>query len=128
MPVRETRTSDTTPRRSRSLRSRRTEPKIQITLEDLSNGGRFRLVDNETTFADVITQRRYPSHPHTLALGSGELVPDALPGHLALELRKRQKHIESQTPHRGGSVELLGHRHKRDALGIEDLDHLREVR
>jgi hypothetical protein len=30
-------------------------------------------------------------------------------------------------PMRGGGIELLGHRHKRDALRVENLDHLGEI-
>ena len=37
------------------------------------------------------------------------------------------EHIEGQPAHRVGGIELLGYRHKRDALRVEDLDHLCEV-
>jgi hypothetical protein len=38
-----------------------------------------------------------------------------------------KEHVEGQPTHRGGSIELLGNRHKRHALRVEDLDHLCEV-
>jgi hypothetical protein len=60
-------------------------------------------------------------------LGRGDLVADALAGDLALELRKRQQHVERQASHRRRGVELLRHRHKRHPLGIEQFDQLRKV-
>jgi hypothetical protein len=41
---------------------------------------------------------------------------------IALELGKGQQHIEGQPTHRTRCVELLGHRDKRHALFVEDLD------
>jgi hypothetical protein len=35
----------------------------------------------------------------------GELVADALGGDLALDLGKRQEHVEREPPHAGGRVE-----------------------
>src|SRR5438128_10822465 len=43
------------------------------------------------------------------------------------ELSKGQQHIEGQPPHRARGVELLGHRHERGALGVEDLDQLGKI-
>ena len=46
----------------------------------------------------------------------------------ALELGKGQQHVEGQTAHGGRGIELLGHRHEGDAVGVEQLDQLGEVR
>src|ERR1039457_2558362 len=70
---------------------------------------------------------RHPAHPHSLALGGGDLVPDPLARYLALELRERQQDVERKSAHRGRRVELLGARNKRNAVRIEHLDHLGEV-
>jgi hypothetical protein len=57
-----------------------------------------------------------------------DLVADALAGHLALELGKREQHVQGQPPHRGGRIELLGDRDERDPMGIEQLHQLGEIR
>ena len=44
-----------------------------------------------------------------------------------IELSEGEQHIERQPPHRAGGIELLGRRHERHAVGVEDLDHLGEV-
>jgi hypothetical protein len=52
---------------------------------------------------------------------------DALGGDLALELGKRQQHIQRQSAHGGGGVELLGDGNERHAMLIEQLDEFCEV-
>jgi hypothetical protein len=69
-----------------------------------------------------------PSYPQPFALGSADLVANPLAGDLALELRKGQQHVEGQTAHRGRGIELLGHGHEGDAMGVEQLDQLGEIR
>ena len=44
------------------------------------------------------------------------------------ELRKRKQHVQRQPAHRGGGVELLGHRDERDIVLVEQLDELGKVR
>src|ERR1035437_5938156 len=70
---------------------------------------------------------RHPAHPHSLALGGGDLVPDPLARYLALELRERQQDVERKSAHRGRRVELLGACDKRNPACVEHLDHLGEV-
>src|SRR6202023_1165462 len=79
-------------------------------------------VDNERAFARVVAERHIAAHPHALLLRGGDLVTDPFTGDLPLELGKGQQHIEGQPPHRARGVELLGHRHERHALSVEDLD------
>src|SRR5665213_3596002 len=83
-----------------------------VEAEDRTNGLSFLFVGDELAISDVIPERDIASHPHALLLRGGKLVPDALAGDLALELRERQKHIESEAPHRGRGVECLRHRHE----------------
>jgi hypothetical protein len=54
-------------------------------------------------------------------------VVDALARNFALELRKRQQHVEGKTTHAGGGVESSRHRDKRDVMFIEEFDQLGEV-
>jgi hypothetical protein len=54
-------------------------------------------------------------------------VVDALARNFALELRKRQQHVEGKTTHAGGGVESSRHRDKRDVKFIEEFDQLGEV-
>jgi hypothetical protein len=49
---------------------------------------RFGLIDHQSAIADVVAQGRDSAHPHSLALGGGDLVPDPLARYLALELRE----------------------------------------
>src|SRR5829696_6927707 len=62
-----------------------------------------------------------------LRFEAADLVADALAGDLALELCKRQQHVEREPPHAARRVERLGDGYERDALGIEELDELCEV-
>src|SRR5712672_2463597 len=101
---------------------------VEIALEDRTDGRGFRRIDHELSIHRVIAERRLATHPHALLLGCRDLVTDALAGDLALELSERQENIERQAAHRAGGVELLGHRHERDAVLVEDLDDLGEVR
>ena len=50
------------------------------------------------------------------------LVANAFAGDLTLELGKGQQHIERQTPHRAGRVELLRHRDERHTLRVEEFN------
>ena len=87
----------------------------------------FGLIGNQTPVGNVIANRWDAAHPHPLALAGGNLVPDALASHLALKLGKGQQHVEHQSAHGRGRVELLGDRHKGHALSLKDFDHLGEV-
>jgi tetratricopeptide (TPR) repeat protein len=101
---------------------------IQKQVKDRANGSGLVFVDGEGAVLAVVADRHPASHPHTLLFGCGDLVADPLPRDFALELRKRQKHIEGQAPHRRRGVELLGDRDKGDAGRIEDFDDFREIR
>src|SRR5208337_544961 len=76
----------------------------------------FRRVDHQLVIADVIAQRRHTAHPHSLALGGGDLVTDPLARYLPLELRKRQQDVERKPAHRGRGVELLCDGYERDTV------------
>src|SRR5271170_3719811 len=85
-------------------------PEFEIMLEYVPYGSSFLLVDDQLSLVNVVSQRARASHPHSLALGAGDLVADALADHLTLELRERQQHVERQPSHRSGGIELLGDR------------------
>ena len=88
---------------------------------------RLGLVDAERAPVPVIAERHDAAHPEPLSLGGGDLVPDALGRHLALELRKGEQHMERQPPHAGRGVEGLGHRDEARAGGVEPVDDLRKA-
>jgi hypothetical protein len=79
------------------------------------------------TILQVVAQRNHSTHPHAFALRSGNLVADAFPRYLALKLCKGQQHIQGQSSHGRGGIELLGDRHEADTLLIKLFDHLGEV-
>src|SRR5215469_3928231 len=54
----------------------------------------FDLVYHQLAIAPIVAQRRRASHPHPLLLGGCNLVADALAGHLAFELGKREQHVQ----------------------------------
>src|SRR6516162_8147224 len=98
-----------------------------IAVEDRAYEFCLAVDDDELAVLRPIPEWRHPAHPHPLPFRGGDLVADALADDLALKLRKGQQHIEGQAPHRGRCVELLRHRNKRGAPGVEDLDDLGEI-
>src|SRR5262249_46943472 len=78
-------------------------------------------------WVDVVTEHGHTSGPLSLAPRGGDLIARAFGDDLALELGKRQQHVEHQTAHGGRRVELLGHRHKGDPVLVEGLHHLGEI-
>ena len=101
---------------------------LEIAAEDAPDAVGLGFIDGDLAVLGVVAQWRHAADPQALALGGGDLVPDAFGGDLAFELGKRQQHVEGQPSHRGGRVELLGHRHERHAVLIEQFDQLGEVR
>lgn len=90
---------------------------FQIPFEDVTDCHGFRFVDHQTPLAPVIAERYRTPHPKAALLGGGNLVANALAGHLTLELCEREQHIQREPTHRGRGVELLSHRHERHARG-----------
>src|ERR1039458_8436822 len=100
---------------------------LEISLIDVFHRRGFGPIDYQPAIADVVAQRRHPAHPHSLALGGGDLVTDPLARYLAFELGEGQQDVERKSAHRGCRVELLGDRNKRNAVRVEHLDHFGEV-
>src|SRR5690349_12567707 len=65
-----------------------------VKVEYLPDRSRFHLVDDEPLILDVIAKGRQSAHPHTLLLRSRDLVADPFRGDFALELGKRQQHVQ----------------------------------
>ena len=101
---------------------------LEVAAEDGPDPLGLGLVDGDLSVLGVIAERRHPSDPEPLALRGRDLVPDPLGGDLALELGKRQQHVQGQPAHRGGGVELLGDRDKRHVVLVEQLDELGKIR
>ena len=85
------------------------------------------LLDQQLAVLQPIAERDITTHPHALLARRGELVPDALADHLALELGEGQQDVQRQPAHRGRGAEGLGHRDEGDVVGVEHLDQLREI-
>jgi len=96
--------------------------KLTIKGEDTANGLGLDRVDDQRALARIIAERHVAPHPHALPLRGGDLVADPFAGDLPLELSEGQQHIQSQPTHRARRVELLGYRHERHTLSVEDLD------
>ena len=82
---------------------------LEIAAKDVADTVGLGFIDGDLPVLGVVSQWRHAADPQALALGGGDLVPDALGGDLPLELGKRQQHVEGQPPHRGRRVELLRH-------------------
>jgi hypothetical protein len=57
---------------------------FQVALIDMPNSFGFRRTNDQTPLANVVAERWHASHPHALALGGGDFVPDALARYLPL--------------------------------------------
>src|SRR5262249_1787418 len=55
---------------------------LQVALIDVPDGLGLDRVDHQTAIANVVAQRCGAAHPHSLALGSCDFVPDPLSGDL----------------------------------------------
>src|SRR5215207_4233292 len=78
--------------------------------------------------ASPIPERHLAAHPEALALGGRDLVADALARDLALELGEGEKDVQGEPAHAARGVEGLGDRDEGDAVRVEELDQLGEVR
>ena len=85
------------------------------------------LVDHELAVLDPVAHGHEAAHPHALLAGSRELVADAFPDHLALELGEGEQDIQGQSSHARGRVEGLGDRDEGDVVGVEKLHQFGEV-
>ena len=97
--------------------------KLKVAPEELAN----ELRDVKGAIFHPISEWDSAAHPDASLFRSGNFVPDALARNFALELRKRQQHVEGQTSHAGGFIEGLGHRYERGVVFVEQLDELGEV-
>ena len=81
---------------------------MQVAAKDMTD--RFGLVRNDCDLSvfGLVAQWDHTADPKALAFGGADLVADALRGDLPLELGEGQQDIESEPPHRGRGVELLG--------------------
>jgi hypothetical protein len=98
--------------------------KLEVAAENGANPLSFLFNHNDLAVLGFVSERGYAADPKPLALGGGDLVPNALGGDLTLELGKRQQHIEGQSAHRGCRIELLGDRYERHAMLVEQLHEL----
>jgi hypothetical protein len=100
---------------------------LEIEPKERAYGLRLDLEDGERATVGLVAERYGASHPQPLALRGGDLVTNAFPRDLPLELSEREEHVQSKASHRGRRVELLGHGHERDSVRVHHLDDLREV-
>ncbi len=101
---------------------------FKIEIEDQAHDRRLLLVHMEFALAEPIAEGHNPAHPQSLLLRRCDLVANALARDLALELGERQQHVEGQAAHTGRGVERLRHRDEGDAMRVECLHQLGEIR
>ena len=113
------------PQRLRMHRPHGAEAPVE--LEELAHHRRLVLADLQGAPVGIVAEGHQPAHPEAAPLGGGDLVADALGGHLALELREAQQHVQGQPAHAGRGVEGLGHRDEGGACRIQPFHELGEV-
>ena len=81
------------PQRLRMHRPHGAEAPVE--LEELAHHRRLVLADLQRASVGIVAEGHQPAHPEAAPLGGGDLVADALGGHLALELREAQEHVQA---------------------------------
>src|ERR1700733_8118578 len=90
---------------------------LKARAEDLLNLLGFHWIDDQLAILQMVPKGYASSHPHAFALGSRDLVPDPFSSNLPLKLRERQQHVQCQTPHGRGRIELLRDRDEAHVAG-----------
>src|SRR5208337_800247 len=101
--------------------------KFAIAGKDEADGIGLLRDDDGLLAGTAIAERDRAPGPDPFALGGRNLVAHALANHLALELRKREQHIERQPPHAARGVERLRDRNKRHRMRVKEFDQLGEI-
>src|SRR5436190_21261792 len=89
---------------------------LAVAIRDPPHGLGLRGQEYQLTILDRVAERGDAAHRHPLLLRSGDLVADAFPDDLALELSERQQNVEGEPPHRRCGVELLRDRNERGRM------------
>ena len=66
-------------------------------------------------------------HPHSFAFRGSYLVSDSFARNLPLKLCEGQQHVQGQSSHRTGGIELLGNRDEGHLPGVQNFNDFREV-
>ena len=99
----------------------------QISLEDMAHGPGVFPIDDELPVLNLVAERHHAAHPQPFLFGSGDFVTDALTRDLALELCKRQQHVQRQSAHGRAGIERLADRDHGNIVRIEPVDQFCEV-
>jgi hypothetical protein len=100
---------------------------FEVSPVDQPNPFGFVFDDGDLAVLHFIAEGQGTADPETLPLRGGNLVSDALGRDLPFELGEGQEHVEGQPAHGGSGIELLGDRHKRYTMSIEQFDQFGEV-
>src|SRR5947209_4265473 len=101
--------------------------KLEVQTVYLTNLVGFLWFNDQPSVLERISERYDPAHPHTLALGGGDLVPDPLSSDLPLKLGEGEQDVQSQATHRRSGIELLGHGNETNPAPIELLHDFGEI-
>src|SRR6266516_6831840 len=82
--------------------------KLEIATEDGPDPFGLFLNHDDLAVLAGVSEWNYAADPETLALGSRDLVADALGGDFPLELGKRQQHIQGERSRGGAGSDVLG--------------------
>ncbi len=88
---------------------------------------RIRLYYIQRSAVRLILQGYVATHPEPPLLGCRDLVANAFGRYLPFKLGKAQQHVQCQPSHAGCGVERLGHRYKRRACPIQNVDDLGKI-
>ncbi len=90
-----------------------------VKAEDFTNLFRLGVVDDQFGADQIVAEQRSAAGPLALAAGRRDLVPRPFGDDLPLELGERQQHVQDQSAHARGGVELLGDGDEADAAFVE---------
>ena len=114
--------------------SQANEPGAVATLPDYTNADQGTITQSTDNLALAIAGQGFfaVSTPDGVAAGGSttSFNPQTYytrAGDFALELGKREQHVERQPPHRARGIKLLRNRHERNILPAEDFDDLGEI-
>ena len=102
---------------------------FEVEIKNGSDLAGFFLVDGQLGVAwiDVLAQQGHAAGPFSLAACGGDFIASPFGNDFSFKLGKRQQHIQHESSHRAGSVELLSHRDERDLVPLKCLHHVGEI-
>src|SRR5450755_4699982 len=102
-------------------------PQFEVPAVKVVDEPGFLLVHHQLPLLHVIAKGHSATHPHSFTLRSRNLVPNPFSRHFSFELSEGKQNVESQTPHGGSGVELLGDGDEGNSARVESFNDLGKI-